>query len=106
MGSSVILLRAAFCIAANLTTNEGIVNVRYAYLQGPDGRFWNYFDRGVLSNCLQFWLSRTPRPDWALIYQTEVQVGSSSANFDHKVAIFLCCKSILFFGIVKLGAKG
>ena len=75
MGSFFILMRAAFCIAANLTTNEGIVNVRYAYLQGPDGKFWNYFDRGVLSNCLQFWLTQTPRPDWALIYQREIQVG-------------------------------
>lgn len=75
MGSFFILIRAAFCIAANLTTNEGIVNVRYAYLQGPDGKFWNYFDRGVLSNCLQFWLTQTPRPDWALIYQREIQVG-------------------------------
>ncbi|EIE24971.1 hypothetical protein COCSUDRAFT_83664 [Coccomyxa subellipsoidea C-169] len=77
IGSFFILLRAAFCIAANLTTNEGIVNVRYAYLQGPDGKFWNYFDRGVLSNCLQFWLTRTPRPDWALIYQREVQARVS-----------------------------
>ncbi len=75
MGSFFILVRAAFCIAANLTTNEGVVNLRYAYLQGPDGKFWNYFDRGVLSNCLQFWLTQTPRPDWALIYQRETQVG-------------------------------
>ncbi|CAL8464042.1 g3577 [Coccomyxa elongata] len=77
MGSFFILVRAAFCIAANLTTNEGIVNVRYAYLQGPDGKFWNYFDRGVLSNCLQFWLTQTPRPDWALIYQRETQARVS-----------------------------
>jgi hypothetical protein len=74
IGSTFILLRAAFCIGANLTTNESIVNVRYEYLRGPDGTFWNYFDRGVVSNCIQFWLSGSPGPDWALIYQRETQV--------------------------------
>ena len=72
LGALFILTRAAFCIAANLTTNESLV-WRYPYLFSADGRYWNYFDRGVLANCLQFWVTGVPRPDWGLIYQQEKQ---------------------------------
>ena len=72
LGALFILTRAAFCIAANLTTNESLV-WRYPYLFSADGRYWNYFDRGVLANCLQFWVIGVPRPDWGLIYQQEKQ---------------------------------
>ena len=72
LGALFNLTRAAFCIAANLTTNESLV-WRYPYLFSADGRYWNYFDRGVLANCLQFWVTGVPRPDWGLIYQQEKQ---------------------------------
>ena len=75
LGASFIVLRAAFCISANLTTNESLVWRKYPYLFTPDGRFWNHFDRGVVSNCMQFWLSGVPRPDWGLIYQRESQAS-------------------------------
>lgn len=74
VGSLFILLRAAFCVSANLTVNESIVGKKYPYLQTADRQFWNYFDRGMLANCLQFWLVGNPGPDWALIYQREQQV--------------------------------
>ena len=77
LGASFIVLRAAFCISANLTTNESLVWRKYPYLFTPDGRFWNHFDRGVVSNCMQFWLSGVPRPDWGLIYQRESQASHS-----------------------------
>ena len=76
VGSFFILVRAVFCISANLTVNESIVGKKYPYLQTADRQFWNFFDRGVLANCLQFWLVGNPRPDWALIYQREQQVHS------------------------------
>ena len=74
LGSFFILVRGAFCIAANLTVNESIVGKKYPYLQTPDRQFWNFFDRGTLANCLQFWLVGNPRPDWGLIYQREQEV--------------------------------
>ena len=76
LGSFFILVRGAFCISANLTVNESIVGKKYPYLQTPDRQFWNFFDRGTLANCLQFWLVGNPRPDWALIYQREQEVLS------------------------------
>ena len=76
VGSFFILVRAVFCISANLTVNESIVGKKYPYLQTADRQFWNFFDRGVLANCMQFWLVSNPRPDWALIYQREQQVHS------------------------------
>ena len=79
-GSLFILLRAAFNISANLTVNESIVGKKYPYLQTTDRQFWNFFDRGMLANCLQFWLVSNPRPDWALIYQREAQVRYSVRN--------------------------
>lgn len=78
VGSLFILLRASFCVSANLTVNESIVGKKYPYLQTPDRQFWNFFDRGMLANCLQFWLVGNPRPDWALIYQREQQVQMSA----------------------------
>lgn len=74
LGSLFILLRAVFCISANLTVNESIVGKKYPYLQSADRQYWNYFDRGTLANCLQFWLVGSQRPDWALIFQREQQV--------------------------------
>jgi hypothetical protein len=93
IGSFFILLRAAFCISANLTTNESIVNVRYAYLRGPDEKFWNYFDRGVLPNCIQFWLSEGSRPDWGLIYQRESQVHGFYNGFHFMIGTCCCISS-------------
>ena len=76
LGSFFILVRGAFCISANLTVNESIVGKKYPYLQTPDRQFWNFFDRGTLANCLQFWLVGNPKPDWGLIYQREQEVLS------------------------------
>lgn len=41
-------------ISRNITTNELSNRVRYAYLHGPDGRFHNPYDQGVLKNCSDF----------------------------------------------------
>lgn len=46
----------ALQIARNITTNE-MANVnRYQYLKGPDGRFFNPYDRGYVRNCTDFLL--------------------------------------------------
>jgi len=41
-------------IANNITTNEKINSSRYSYLQDGEGNFSNRFDRGVVSNVLEF----------------------------------------------------
>ncbi|GMP38726.1 hypothetical protein CsSME_00009874 [Camellia sinensis var. sinensis] len=41
-------------IARNLTTNEAINSVRYAYLRNPDGRFRNPYNHGCRKNCSDF----------------------------------------------------
>eukprot|EP00850_Spirogloea_muscicola_P010504 SM000062S19890 [mRNA] locus=s62:242640:248293:+ [translate_table: standard] len=38
-------------IGRNITTNELANSHRYGYLKGPDGRFYNPYDRGVIQNC-------------------------------------------------------
>eukprot|EP00897_Mesotaenium_endlicherianum_P001224 jgi/Mesen1/1129/ME000123S00302 len=43
-------------IGRNITTNEMANAHRYGYLRGPDGRFFNPFDRGYLLNCSDFFL--------------------------------------------------
>lgn len=73
IGNAYLVARQLLCIAANLTTNELLTRHKYSYLRGPDGSFWNSFDRGCLSNCLQFWCH--PRPDWAEVYADSQQVS-------------------------------
>lgn len=41
-------------ISRNITTNELSNRVRYGYLHGPDGRFHNPYDQGLLKNCSDF----------------------------------------------------
>ncbi len=47
--------RAAYCVAAELTSNEMANAARYAYLQHPEtGKYDNPFDAGVLANTRRF----------------------------------------------------
>eukprot|EP01018_Ginkgo_biloba_P002188 Gb_29573 [translate_table: standard] len=41
-------------IARNMTTNEMANAMRYSYLKGPDGRFWNPYNHGFRKNCTDF----------------------------------------------------
>ena len=50
--------RQAFCIAGNLTINELLNSYRYEYMRRDDSSFYNRFDRGPVTNCLQFWSSK------------------------------------------------
>lgn len=99
MGNSFLMFRSAFCIAASLTTNELIGRGRYGYMkarcpssacacqsipppgwyphsqvavQDADGRHHNRFDRGPISNCMQFW--EKGWPDWAAAFEEAEQV--------------------------------
>ncbi|KAK9814386.1 hypothetical protein WJX72_004988 [[Myrmecia] bisecta] len=72
VGNGFLILRACVLTAANLTTNELLLRKRYEYLKGPDGKFWNRFDRGPVQNCLQFWFER--QPDWATEFSKGNQV--------------------------------
>lgn len=50
-----LTLIALFCqISRNITTNEMANVMRYSYLRGPGGRFWNPYDRGCRKNCSDF----------------------------------------------------
>ncbi|CAI7747352.1 unnamed protein product [Closterium sp. NIES-53] len=42
-------------VAQNITTNEMANAHRYAYLRGPDGKYFNPFNRGCYQNCADFW---------------------------------------------------
>lgn len=71
VGNVFLVLRAACCVSANLTVCELLTRKRYAYLtRDGDGAFVNPFDRGVASNCIQFWGGSAP--DWG----QELHVGT------------------------------
>ncbi|PSC69063.1 S-acyltransferase 23 [Micractinium conductrix] len=65
-GTTFLLARQAFCVAANLTTNELILRRKYGYLQARDNSYCNPFDNGLAANCGQFWSEA--RPDWYSLY--------------------------------------
>ncbi|KAF5951184.1 hypothetical protein HYC85_009128 [Camellia sinensis] len=54
LAAASLLTVQASQIARNLTTNEAINSVRYAYLRNPDGRFRNPYNHGCRKNCSDF----------------------------------------------------
>lgn len=62
IGCLFLLGRALICIAANLTVNELMNRQRYSHFNHELAGYCNRFDRGLLYNCYQFWLS--PAQDW------------------------------------------
>ncbi|GAX83078.1 hypothetical protein CEUSTIGMA_g10504.t1 [Chlamydomonas eustigma] len=65
--SSYLLLRGLWCVAANLTVIELIKRKETPYLNHELAGYCNRFDRGALSNCLQFWVY--PSQDWWAEYE-------------------------------------
>lgn len=71
-----LVVRALFCAAANLTTNELMRPSRFGYLaDSRDESYLNPFDAGPIANCLQFWRAG-PAPDWSSTYSDIMQVPS------------------------------
>eukprot|EP00850_Spirogloea_muscicola_P020720 SM000224S07108 [mRNA] locus=s224:171755:177226:- [translate_table: standard] len=60
-------------IGRNITTNELANSHRYGYLKGPDGRFYNPYDRGVIQNCTDL-LVRGHNEDIELPWQSQKPV--------------------------------
>jgi hypothetical protein len=59
--------RQFFCILINLTTAELLRRQKYQHFRSEsDGKFFNPFDQGVLTNCTMFW--QEERPDWYTMY--------------------------------------
>ncbi|KAI8026358.1 putative protein S-acyltransferase 23 [Camellia lanceoleosa] len=54
LAAASLLTVQASQIARNLTTNEAINSIRYAYLRNPDGRFRNPYNHGCRKNCSDF----------------------------------------------------
>ncbi|KAK2987430.1 hypothetical protein RJ640_018567 [Escallonia rubra] len=54
LSGGTLLAVQAYQIARNITTNESVNAARYAYLQGPDGRFRNPYNHGCRKNCADF----------------------------------------------------
>ena len=50
-----LLGRQLLCIVGNLTVAEFLTMQRVAYLKRVDGTYYNRFDRGPVTNWLQFW---------------------------------------------------
>ncbi|KAJ4758096.1 S-acyltransferase [Rhynchospora pubera] len=55
-GVSVLTIVQASQIGRNITTNEMANQMRYSYLRGPGGKFWNPYDHGVRKNCSDFFI--------------------------------------------------
>ncbi|GAB2219370.1 hypothetical protein Drorol1_Dr00007005 [Drosera rotundifolia] len=56
MAAMTLMIIQAAEIAGNITTNEWANAKRYTYLQGPDGRFRNPYNRGCRKNCTEFFI--------------------------------------------------
>lgn len=86
-----LVVRALFCAAANLTTTELMRPARFGYLSDSrDDTFVNPFDLGPVANCLQFW--RAPRsPDWGSFYSELMQVLLCS----HADICFPCSHAVI-----------
>jgi hypothetical protein len=73
--NSLLVVRALFCAAANLTTNELMRPSRFGYLaDSRDESYLNPFDAGPIANCLQFWRSAHSQ-DWSSTYSDIMQVA-------------------------------
>lgn len=55
-GAGTLTVMQAMQISRNITTNEMANSLRYGYLKGPDGRFYNPYDSGCRKNCADFLL--------------------------------------------------
>ncbi len=65
VASVVLLSRMAVLAASNLTVNEWMNRSRYQYLTHELAGYCNRFDRGIGTNCLQFWVAPGGRDWWA-----------------------------------------
>ncbi|KAL9251146.1 putative protein S-acyltransferase 23 [Drosera capensis] len=59
MAAMILMIIQAVEIAGNITTNEWANAKRYTYLQGPDGRFRNPYNRGCRKNCTEFFIQES-----------------------------------------------
>ena len=76
-GTTMMLLRAAFGVLANLTVNEMINRGKegYGYLRRPNGSYSNPFDRGPLTNLSMFYGGHA---DWESLAEQQALVGPPS----------------------------
>lgn len=75
-GLTFLLVEQSTNIVRNVTTNERINRSRYAWMQGPDGRPLNRFDRGPVRNVLDFLLV----PGVAVNYFTVMDIPEVAAS--------------------------
>ena len=69
-----LVARQAVCIAGNLTINELLNSHKYGYMRRDDDTFYNRFDRGPVTNCVQFWSSAAVA--WDDMYHQERLVNT------------------------------
>lgn len=88
-----LVVRALFCAAANLTTNELMRPSRFGYLaDSRDESFLNPFDAGPVANCLQFWQAAQPA-DWSGTYSDIMQVPSLTVASSRPCNLIYCVVS-------------
>eukprot|EP00884_Botryococcus_braunii_P001664 jgi/Botrbrau1/11499/Bobra.0360s0019.2 len=78
-GTTMMLLRAAFGVLANLTVNEMINRGKegYGYLRRPNGSYSNPFDRGPLTNLSMFYGGHA---DWESLAEQQALAEQSGAS--------------------------
>lgn len=74
-----LVARQAVCIAGNLTINELLNSHKYGYMRRDDDTFYNRFDRGPVTNCVQFWSSAAVAWD-DMYHQERLAVASNSMS--------------------------
>ncbi|KAF5206561.1 S-acyltransferase [Thalictrum thalictroides] len=73
ISAATLTISQATQISRNITTNELVNRARYGYLQGPDGRFRNPYNKGCLKNCSDFLVNGYTDDDeiaWPTLQQT------------------------------------
>mmetsp|Transcript_8952 Transcript_8952/g.13456 ORF Transcript_8952/g.13456 Transcript_8952/m.13456 type:complete len:728 (-) Transcript_8952:148-2331(-) len=75
-GILVLVVEQTHNIVTNMTTNEKVNRARYWWMKGPDGKPLNRFDRGPVTNILEF----LGVPGYHIDYMTIMSIPSSPAT--------------------------
>jgi DHHC palmitoyltransferase len=74
LGTISLAGRQLFCIVINMTTAELLRRQKHQHFRSEiDGKFFNPFDQGILTNCTMFW--QEERPDWYSMYDESRKQG-------------------------------
>jgi len=93
--SGFLLFRALALAAANLTVNEWLNRHRYVYLHYTGAGFSNRFDRGIATNCYDFWCG--PKfvdywDAWDTAEEVRLCLGAATGQISAETPPGYCCQ--------------